>query len=64
MHAYNSVYYIVTIIASYIARDCSYMYGLLADSHITIGTYQVAREGSYNAIVPVTSVFNNNEVSC
>ena len=41
------------------------MYGLLADSHITKslpGTAcQVAREGSYNTIPQVTSMFNNNE---
>ena len=40
------------------------MYGLLADSHITVRTYQVAREGSYNTIPPVTLVFNTNEESC
>ena len=28
------LYFILTIIVSYIARHCSYVYGLLADSHI------------------------------
>ena len=59
------LYFILKISYSYTARHCRpvAMYGLLAESHIrnyNIKTYQVllGREGSYNTISPVTSVFN------